>query len=59
VTTAWQQLQYPHITLAVGPGANAPDTNKLPARIADSGDVAHRVTLPEPLLVTGQVLGFS
>jgi hypothetical protein len=59
VTAAWQQLQYPHITLMVGPGAAAADSNLLPARVADAGDAAAcRVMLPEPLLVTGQVLAF-
>jgi hypothetical protein len=59
VTAAWQQLPYPHITLVVGPGAAAADSNLLPARVADAGDAAAcRVMLPEPLLVTGQVLAF-
>jgi hypothetical protein len=60
VATAWQQLHYPHITLVVGPGAAAVDSQQLPARVTDAGDAAaYRVVLPEPLLVTGQVLGFS
>ncbi|KAF6265093.1 hypothetical protein COO60DRAFT_1697947 [Scenedesmus sp. NREL 46B-D3] len=60
VTAAWQQLAYPHITLVVGRGASAADSNLLPARVADAGNAAaYRVVLPEPVLVSGQVLGFS
>lgn len=60
VTAAWQQLPYPHITLAVAKGAKAADSLLLPGRVADGCDAAtFRMVLPEPLLVTGQVLGFS
>jgi hypothetical protein len=60
VAAAWRQVAYPHITLLVGPGAQAADARLLPGRVADAGDAAaYRVVLPEPLLVSGQVLGFS
>jgi hypothetical protein len=48
---------YPHITLAVGAGAAASDSNKLPAYL-DEG-TAIRVDIHEPIHLTGQVLGLT
>ncbi|GAX84707.1 hypothetical protein CEUSTIGMA_g12129.t1 [Chlamydomonas eustigma] len=48
---------YPHITLAVGAGAAAKDSNLLPACL-DKG-TAVRVHIHEPFHLTGQVLGFT
>lgn len=59
VITRWQQLSYPHITLTVGEGCRAVDSNELPRRVADESDVAYRVELNEPLVVSGQVLPYQ
>jgi hypothetical protein len=48
---------YPHITLAVGAGAEARDANGLPARLA--AGAARRVALREPLRLVGRVFGFQ
>ena len=48
---------YPHITLAVAKGAQAKDANALPGLILS--EAAHRYALPEPLQLTGQILGFT
>lgn len=58
IVEAWNEMSYPHITLAVGPGANAVDSNELPKRIADAADMARRVQLPQPIPVIGQLLAF-
>lgn len=44
------------MTLIVGPNALAKDANTLPDRVA--AGTAVRLPLPEPLQLTGQVLGF-
>ncbi len=49
--------QYHHVTLAVAEGASAKDANALPGRVA-SGE-AKRVELPEPLVLSGQILGVA
>lgn len=51
------QKSYHHITLAVGPKAQAKDANELPARVA--AGAAQRFVLPEPLQLVGQVLAFT
>ena len=47
---------YPHITLAVKKGALAKDANSLPDAV--KAGTAQRWVLPEPLQLTGQILGF-
>lgn len=59
VTSHWNQLFYPHITLSVAKGFRAVDSNQLPSRVADDSDVAYRVHLEKPLLISGQVLPYQ
>ena len=48
---------YPHITLAVAKGMQAKEANALPGMVL--AGTAQRYFLPEPLQLTGQILGFT
>jgi hypothetical protein len=48
---------YHHITLVVGEGQQAKDANLLPHKVQEGK--ATRISLQEPLQITGQILGFT
>jgi hypothetical protein len=47
---------YLHITLVIGEGREAKESNRLPELVAEGK--AQRLLLPEPLQLSGQVLAF-